>query len=77
MTIKITVRLSSGSYHARALRLGVTASSAEGARSAAVAVCRKLDIDPGQLEQVPDSATAATFTHPNQTTPDNQRSDQQ
>lgn len=69
MTIKITVRLNSGSYHARALRLGVTASSAEGARSAAVAVCRKLNIDPGLLEQIPDDDTSATFTHSNKEQP--------
>ena len=66
MTIKITVRLSSGAYHARALKLGVTASSAEGAKSAAVAVCRKLNIDPAQLVQTPDDSTSATYTHSNQ-----------
>lgn len=71
MTIKITVRLSSGAYHARALKLGATASSAESARSAAAAVCRKLNIDPGQLVQIPDDNTSATYTH------ENQRSDQQ
>ena len=66
MTIKITVRLSSGAYHARALKLGVTASSAEGAKSAAVAVCRKLNIVPAQLVQIPDDSTSATYTHSNQ-----------
>lgn len=64
MSITINVRLSSGSYHARAMRLGVTASSAEGALAAARAVCRKLGIVTQLLEQCTGDDLVTKFTHP-------------
>ncbi len=64
MTITINVRQATGAYHARAMRLGVTASSAEGATAAARAVCRKLDIDPSQLVQGAKSQGVEVFSHP-------------
>ncbi|MNO84864.1 hypothetical protein D3C76_762180 [compost metagenome] len=50
MAITIKVRMSCSAYQARAMRLGVTASSAESAKAAAMAVCRKLGADPELLE---------------------------
>jgi hypothetical protein len=64
MSITINVRLSSGSYHARALGLGITASCSEGAAAAARAVCRKLDVDPSLLEQCTGEPQITKFTHP-------------
>lgn len=64
MSITISVRLSCGSYHARALGLGITASSAEGAPAAARAVCRKLKVDPQLLEQCSGEVGGLRFTHP-------------
>lgn len=66
MAITIKVRQSTGAYQARAMRLGVTASSAEGPKAAAIAVCRKLGIDPMLLEQCPNQPENSSFTHPNQ-----------
>ncbi|WP_454869381.1 hypothetical protein [Pseudomonas farris] len=65
MAITIKVRQSTGAYQARAMRLGVTASSAEGPKAAAIAVCRKLGIDPALLEQCPNQPQDSSFTHPN------------
>lgn len=64
MSININVRLSCGSYNARALGLGITASSAEGASSAARAVCRKLKVDPELLAPGTDENGTLKFTHP-------------
>ncbi|EIK96098.1 hypothetical protein PMM47T1_14100 [Pseudomonas sp. M47T1] len=64
MSITISVRLSSGSYHARAMGLGVTASSAEGAQAAARAVCRKLGLEPRLLENTDDDKDVTRFVHP-------------
>lgn len=64
MTIKITVRPCCGAYLARAMGLGVTASSAEGPKAAARAVCRKIDVDPELLEQLPAEAPVTKFHHP-------------
>lgn len=79
MAITIKVRMSCSAYQARAMRLGVTASSAESAKAAAMAVCRKLGADPELLEQI--AGEPATFNHPHtiptQATHKNQRSDQQ
>ncbi|RON16030.1 hypothetical protein [Pseudomonas frederiksbergensis] len=69
MAITINVRQSTGAYQARAMRLGVTASSAEGPKAAAIAVCRKLGIDPALLEQQPNQTTTITYTHPHQELP--------
>ncbi|NMY49101.1 hypothetical protein [Pseudomonas sp. WS 5027] len=66
MAITIKVRMGTGSYHARAMRLGVTASSSEGAGSAAAAVCRKLGADPALLQQVQTEPGVTTYTHPHQ-----------
>lgn len=66
MAITIKVRMSCSAYHARALRLGVTASSAESAKAAAMAVCRKLGADP---EQTPSDPMTTTYTHPHQEQP--------
>lgn len=66
MTITIKARLSSGSYHARAMRLGVTASSAQSPLAAAQEVCRKLGIDPALLEYSPSEPLVTAFTHPHQ-----------
>ena len=67
MSITINVRLSSGAYHARAMRLGVTASSAEGAQAAARVVCRKLGLSTGGLEQECAGVDLVVFTHPGPT----------
>lgn len=64
MTITINVRLSSGSYHARAKGLGVAASSAQGAKAAAQAVCRKLGVDSNLLEQSHTDIGMTAFAHP-------------
>jgi hypothetical protein len=64
MSITINVRMRSGAHHARAMRLGVTASSAEGAHVAARAVCRKLGVSPSNLEQRKTSPELVVFTHP-------------
>jgi hypothetical protein len=64
MRITINVRPSCGSYVARALGLGVTASSAEGPAAAARAVCRKLDMDANLLERSPSEDPVTKFTHP-------------
>lgn len=69
MAITINVRQSTGAYQARAMRLGVTASSAEGPKAAAIAVCRKLGVDPALLEQQPNQTTTITYTHPYQELP--------
>ncbi|MGF6332723.1 hypothetical protein ABH909_005601 [Pseudomonas sp. BS3782 TE3695] len=69
MTIKITVRLCCGSYLARAMGLGVTASSSEGPQAAARAVCRKLGVEPQLLEQVPADAPVTRFQHPSGVAP--------
>lgn len=69
MTININVRLCCGSYLARAIGLGVTASSAEGAQAAARAVCRKLGMEPQLLEQVPADAPVTKFQHPGKVVP--------
>lgn len=69
MAITIKVRLGAGSYHARAMRLGVTASSAEGARTAAAAVCRKLGADPELLQDAPAEPGITIFSHPHQEQP--------
>lgn len=69
MPITIKVRLSCGAYQARAMRLGVTASSAESAKAAAIAVCRKLGADPELLEQIPSDPMTTTYTHPHQEQP--------
>lgn len=63
MSITINVRLSSGAYHARAMRLGVTASSAEGAQAAARVVCRKLGLSTEGLEQARAGADLVVFKH--------------
>lgn len=77
MAITIKVRMGTGSYHARAMRLGVTASSAEGPKAAAAGVCRKLGLDAELLQQVPSEPMTTTYMHPQQAAPANQRSDQQ
>lgn len=64
MSITINVRMGSGAHHARAMRLGVTASSAEGADAAARAVCRKLGVSPLDLERQETSPELVVFTHP-------------
>ncbi|UVL22427.1 hypothetical protein [Pseudomonas donghuensis] len=64
MTIKINVRLCCGSYLARAMGLGVTASSAESPHAAAQSVCRKAGIDPQLLEQIPADAPVIKFQNP-------------
>lgn len=64
MAITIKVRQSTGAYQARAMRLGVTASSAEGPKAAAIAVCRKLGADPALLEEGKSEPQVTTFTHP-------------
>ncbi|WP_277592148.1 hypothetical protein [Pseudomonas chlororaphis] len=69
MAITIKVRMGTGSYHARAMRLGVTASSSEGAGSAAAAVCRKLGVDPALLQQAQTEPGVTTYTHPHQEQP--------
>ncbi|MCO7655674.1 hypothetical protein NJC11_29695 [Pseudomonas aeruginosa] len=69
MPITIKVRLGAGAYHARAMRLGVTASSAEGARPAAAAVCRKLGVDPALLQECQPEPGATIYSHPHQEQP--------
>ena len=69
MAITIKVRMGTGSYHARAMRLGVTASSSEGARSAAAAVCRKLSLDPALLQESPAEPGVTIYSHPHQEQP--------
>lgn len=69
MAITIKVRLGAGAYHARAMRLGVTASSAEGAKAAAAAVCRKLNIDPTLLQESPAEPGVTIYSHPHQEQP--------
>jgi hypothetical protein len=49
---------------ARAMRLGVSASCAEGPKAAAQAVCRKLGVDPQLLEQSNSDPVVVEFTHP-------------
>ena len=63
MAITIKVRLSCGAYQARAMRKGVTASSAEGAKAAAAAVCRKLGLDPDLLEPAQAEPGTTIYTH--------------
>lgn len=69
MPITIKVRISCGAYQARAMRLGVTASSAQSAKAAAAAVCRKLGADPELLEQIASDSTTTSYTHPHQELP--------
>lgn len=64
MTITIKVRPCCGAYMARAMRLGVSASCAEGPKAAAQAVCRKLGVDPQLLEQSNSDPVVVEFTHP-------------
>jgi hypothetical protein len=64
MSITIKVRLNGGSYHARAMGLGTTASCSEGPSAAARAVCRKLGVDPTLLEQHPGEPQVSNFSHP-------------
>lgn len=65
--VKITVRHIVGGYQARALRLGVTASSSQGDLMAAKAVCAKLNLDPQLLQRAEAGpGVAAAFTHPGQ-----------
>ena len=66
MAITIKVRPCCGAYLARAMRLGVSASCAEGPKAAAKAVCRKLGIDPDVLEQSSSDPVVVVFTHPGQ-----------
>jgi len=69
MSITIKVRPCCGAYLARAMRLGVSASCAEGPAAAAQAVCRKLGVDPDLLEQKDSDPVVVEFTHPGQVTP--------
>lgn len=68
MAITIKVRPCCGAYLARAVRLGVSASCAEGPTAAARAVCRKLGIDPDALEQSSSDPVVVVFTHHGQAT---------
>lgn len=70
MSITIKVRLSCGAYQARAMRKGVTASSAESAKAAAAAVCRKLELNPDLLEQGDAEAGTTVYIYPNQEQPE-------
>jgi len=72
MSIEITVRMSCGSYLARAKGLGVTASSAESPIAAAKAVCRKLGIATQLLEQSPSEYPVTKFSHPGKSAEDPQ-----
>lgn len=69
MAITIKVRQSAGAYHARVMRLGITASSTEGPKTAAIAVCRKLGADPELLEQQPSDPLTTIYTHAHQELP--------
>lgn len=65
--VTINVSLSAGAYNARAMGLGVNASSTQSAAMAAAAVCRKLGIDPALLvDSTVGDSSSSVFVHPGQ-----------
>lgn len=66
MKTTINVRPCCGAYLARAIGVGGTASSTDGPKAAARAVCRTLKADLDLLEQVPADASVTKLQHPDE-----------